>query len=212
DRAALAAADDAVHIDFDAGLSKGEMAAAKAHLAILAKHTAGENEQHAFHIRHGNVFSYRHAPNLMEHNIAACRDRLVAVTHARQNNPNGLWMVCPHGTYLSRRGMGAQYHPLVNVKGIPHVTCRMIGWHIQQFKVVQIALDLAAVKDLKPHVAKNRGNFPQRLGAGMYAPTARRYTRQRHIDTLLRQRTGQLGLLDGGHPRLKGLLQGRLYL
>src|SRR4029450_10089195 len=53
DRAALATADDAVHIDLDAGLSKGEMAAAKAHLTIFAKHTAGEIDQHAFQIRHG---------------------------------------------------------------------------------------------------------------------------------------------------------------
>ena len=37
DRAALATADDTVHIDFDAGLGKGEMAAAKAHLTVLTK-------------------------------------------------------------------------------------------------------------------------------------------------------------------------------
>src|SRR4030095_15349186 len=136
DRAALAAADDAVHIDLDAGLGKGEMAAAKAHLAVLTKHPTGKIDQHTFQIRHGDVRAYREALNLMEHDFGACRDRLIAVTHARQDDPNGLWMVRPHGTNLSRRGMGAQHHPFINIKGIPHVTCRMIGRHIQQFKIV----------------------------------------------------------------------------
>src|SRR5262245_33312344 len=212
DRAALAAADDAVHIDLDAGLSKGEMAAAKAHLAILTKHTAGKIDQHTFQSCHGDVRTYRQALNLMEHDLGAGRDRLVTVTHARQNDPNGLRMVCLHGTNLPRRGMSAQHHPLVDVEGIPHVTCRMVGWHIQQFKVVQIALDLAAVKDLKPHIAKNHDNFPQRLGAGMYSPQAPRRTLWRHIGTLLREQAGALSLLEHCHPRLKPLFQGRLHL
>ena len=38
DRAALATADDAVHIDLDAGLGKGEMAATKPYLAVRTKH------------------------------------------------------------------------------------------------------------------------------------------------------------------------------
>src|SRR5215813_11928286 len=127
DRAALATADDAIHIDFDAGLGKGEMAAAKAHLTVLTKHAASESDQHTFQICHGDVRTYRKALNLMEHDLGACCDCLIAVTHAWQDDPNGLRMVRPHGTNLPRRGMGTQHHPFVNIKGIPHVTGRMIG-------------------------------------------------------------------------------------
>src|SRR2546423_7540991 len=212
DRAALTATDYTVHIDFDTRLGKWEMAAAKAHLAVRTEHTAGKGDQHPFQVRHGDVRPHSQTLNLVEHNLRARRDCLIAVAHAWQDDPDGLRMIRLHSTNLPRRGMGAQHHTFIDIKSVPHVARRMIGRHVQQLKIVQIALDLAAVENLKSHVAKDRRNLAQRLRTGMHMPQAHGHARERHVDTLLRQRTGQLGLLESGNARLKRFLEGRLYL
>src|SRR5207253_1002035 len=112
DRTALAAADYAVHIDLNAGLGKREMAAAKAHLAVLTEHAAGEGDQDTFEIGHGDVRADSETLNLMEHDLRACRDRLIAVAHPRQDDPNGFRMVRLHGPNLSWRSMRTQYDAL----------------------------------------------------------------------------------------------------
>src|SRR5262249_16160469 len=90
DRPTLPPADQAVHIDLNAGLGKREMAAAKTHLTVLVKHAAGEGHQDTFEVGHRDVRAHSEAFNLMEHDFRACRDGLIAVAHARQDDPNGL--------------------------------------------------------------------------------------------------------------------------
>src|SRR5262249_35989254 len=119
DRAALAAADQAVHIDFHAGLGEREMAAAKAHLAVLTEHAAGKGDQDAFEVGHGDVGADSETLNLVEHDLRAGRDRLIAVAHPGQDNANGLRMVRLHGTNLSWRGMRTQYDALIDIKRVP---------------------------------------------------------------------------------------------
>src|SRR5215510_8045143 len=146
---ALAATDNTVHVDLDAGLGKGEMAAAKAHLAVRTEHATGKGDQDAFEVRHGDVRSHSQTLHLVEHNLRTRRDRLIAVAHAWQDDPDGLRMVRLHGTNLPWRGMGAQHHTLIDIKRVPHITRRMVGRHVQQLKIVQIALNFAAVESLK---------------------------------------------------------------
>src|SRR5262249_4159305 len=83
----LATADDAVHIDLNARLGKGEMAAAKAHLAGLTKHTTCEGDQDTFQVSHGNVRPHSQTLDLVEHEFVSRGDCLVAVAHARQDHP-----------------------------------------------------------------------------------------------------------------------------
>ena len=205
--AAVAVADDAIHVDLDARLGEGEMAATEADLALGAVHAAGEVDQHAFQVGHGDVLADRQPLHLVEHDLRAGGDGLVAVAHARQNHPDGVGMKRLHGANLTRRGMGAQHHALVDVEGVPHVAGRMVGRHVEQLEVVVVALHLAAVEHLETHVGEDGGNLAQRLGAGVQAAQAHRVAGEGHVDLLLRQGLGQLGQLDRPDLRLESGLQ-----
>src|SRR4051812_35688817 len=111
DGATLAVTHHTVHIDFDARLGKGEMATAKTYLAIRTEHATGEIDQHAFQISHGDVCPHGETLDLVEHDLRACGDRLIAVAHARQDDPNGLRIIRLHSPNLPWRSMGAQHHP-----------------------------------------------------------------------------------------------------
>ena len=55
-----------------------------------------------------------------------------------------------------------------DVKGVPHVTGRVIRRDIQQFKVIAVPLDLRAGYSAKSEGRKNLANAPQCLSSVSY--------------------------------------------
>src|SRR5713101_5118895 len=88
--AALAAAADAVHVDFDARFGEREVARTDAHLPVLAEHPPRECDDGPLQVGHGHAAADDQAFHLVELDLAARGDRLVAVTHARQDHANRL--------------------------------------------------------------------------------------------------------------------------
>ena len=100
DPAALAAADDAVHVGFRAGFGEGEVICAKAKLAIRAKHAPGEVHQCPLEISQGDVFSYGKPFDVVEHELSASRHLFEAVGSSWKNHSDGLWTEPTHGMNL----------------------------------------------------------------------------------------------------------------
>src|SRR5207244_6793771 len=102
--AAFAAAVNAVHVHFNARFREWEIARANAHLPAFAKHPPGECGNRAFQVGHGHVGAYGKTFDLVEHDLAANRDRLIAVAHAGQNHADRLRTELAHHVNLAGGG------------------------------------------------------------------------------------------------------------
>src|SRR5262249_47993758 len=84
--AALAAADDAVHVHFDRRFGKREVAGADAHAPVLAEQAPREGDDRALEVGHADARADRQPLDLLELDLAARGDGLVAVAHAGQDH------------------------------------------------------------------------------------------------------------------------------
>ena len=118
----------------------------------------------------------------MEHDLAAQRDLLVAVAHARQDHADRLRAQLAHDVDLSRRGVRAQQHARRGrVEGVPHVAGRVVRRHVEQAEVRLVVLDLGAAIDLEAHVGEDRVDRSQGLRRGMQPAARRGSARQGHV-------------------------------
>src|SRR6185295_4052104 len=88
DPAALPAAEEALDVELDARLSKGEVARPEAHTRALAIQSLSERCQRALQIGKGDVLAHRQALDLMEHHLRARGHLLIAIDLARQDHPH----------------------------------------------------------------------------------------------------------------------------
>src|SRR5438552_1157754 len=101
DAAAGAATNHAVHVHLDARLGEREVAAAEAHALIGPVHQVGEFDEDAFQVGDGDLFADGDALDLVEHELAARRDLLVAIDDAGQDDADRLRVVFAHGVNLA---------------------------------------------------------------------------------------------------------------
>ena len=201
DPAALALAEDAVHVHFDAGLGERKVAAPDAHLPVFPVHLAGEFANGADQVGDADPVTHRQPLHLEELVLGAGRDLLVAVALAGQDDPDGMRMLLTHAADLSRRGMGAEHHLLVDPDGVPHVPRRMVRRNVQQLEIVLVRLHLRRLVYLEPHLGENLPQPAQRARAQMEMARCDGTSRQGDIQRFLGQGGFQLGLADRRLPR-----------
>ncbi len=144
----------------------------------------------------------------MEHDLAAGRDGLVAVAHARQDDADRLRAALAHDVDLARRGVRPQQDARRGrVKRVPHVAGRVVRRHVEQFEVGQVVLDLPAAVNLEAEVGEDGVNLPQGLGGDVQAAAAHRPAGQRHVEVVGRQAAGQGFLFLPGQGLVVGLEQ-----
>ncbi len=166
-RAALAAAQKTLHVHFGARLGEREVGGAEAGADVLPEHAAGKISDRALQIAEGDVMPNRHHLQLVELDVLAGVDLLVAEAHARQDDAHRRRIVgigrreLPHGANLTRRGVRAQDEGVVaplagaNEERILHIAGGMIGWEVEQLEVVLVRLDLARAVDLEAHLTED---------------------------------------------------------
>ena len=88
DCAALAAADKAFHIHFRGWFREREVGRAETGARILPEQTAGEIGQGAFHVAEGDMLADHDPFHLVELDLRACADLLIAVAHSGQDDPD----------------------------------------------------------------------------------------------------------------------------
>ena len=206
-------AEDAVYVHLGAGFSEGEVTASEAHLALRAEHLAGELDQHALQVGHGDVPPHGQPLHLVELHLGAGGDLLVAIALAGQDDADGLRAALAHDPDLPRRGVGAQQDVGIGgVEGIPHVPRRVMGGHVEQLEVQLVRLHVRAVIDLEAHLGEDGVDLPQGLGGDVESAGGDRAARQGHIYPLRRQRPLQLLPFEGLGPGLVGGPKGGLHL
>ena len=142
----------------------------------------------ALEIGHRHVLADRQAFDLLEHDLAARRDGLVAVAHARQDDADRLRAQLAHDVDLPRRGVRAQQDAgRRRVEGVPHVAGRVVRRHVEQLEVGLVVLDLAAAVNLEAQVGEDGGDVAQGLRGDVQPAARQRPARQRHVERLGRQ-------------------------
>ena len=116
------------------------------------------------------------------------------VSPARRNNAYRQRMVF-HRAYLHRRRMGSDHKAVVlvftvgirNIKGILHLTGRMVGRHIQRIEIMELVFNIRSFGNFKTHFAENRRNFFINFADRMNAPLLFGTNRQRYVNSLGRK-------------------------
>src|SRR6185436_8077943 len=90
-------------------------------------------------------------------------------------------------TYLSRRGVRAQYHPAVDIKRVMHRTGRVIFRRIERCEVVEVVLDLGAVGDGEAQRMEQRLDALHCSRDRMQRSDAAAASRERYIERLGRE-------------------------
>src|SRR5919109_3381008 len=148
-----AAADEAGDVHLGARLHEREVRGPQADFSVLAEVGAGEGQQRALHVGHGDALVHGQHLDLVEHRhvggvggvgaVAAARDHHVHRRRAGQ-----------HGADLHRRGVGAQHQVGVlapvaagDVEAVLHGPGRVVAGDVEGLEVVPVGLDLGALGD-----------------------------------------------------------------
>ena len=83
----------------------------------------------------------------------------------------------------------------------------MIRRDVEEFEVVEIAFDLAAVEYLEAHLGEDCRDLTQNLRRRMQASEADRKARQGDVDLLTRHRGREPALLQRFYSRVEGVFQ-----
>ena len=138
--------------------------------------------------------------DLIELNLAAHRDLLVAVAHPRQNHADRQRAVASelaHRANLPRRGVRPQNYPRRGcVKGVPHIAGGMVRRNVEQREIGVVVFDIPAAIDLKAHIRPDGVEVAQHLRRRMQPADRMRTTRQGHIDRAALQIARQFLRLD----------------
>ena len=90
-----------------------------------------------------------------------------------------------HDMNLPWRCVRAQeYTVFIGVKGIPHITGRVVWRHIEVGKIEVICFHFGRAVDLKTHIPENLADFAQGLVEGMQAAALHSSTWQCYVNTL----------------------------
>ena len=134
-----------------------------------------------FQVAEGDARPDRQPFELVELRLVAVGDLLVAVAHARQDDPHRRRVIRvhgrdpAHGMDLPRRGVRAQHDRVVAAPfrldeiGILHIPGGMTDLEVEQLEVVFVALHFARAEDLEAHLAEDAVQFAQGLRIGMQA-------------------------------------------
>ena len=147
---------------------------------LLPNISCMNDTQHALQVRKPDMLIHHKSFDLMKHR----RVRNIAVTpvdSSRRNNLNGRKLGF-HRSYLDRRGMCPQDDPLVHVKGILHISGRVVLRDIQRFKIVVIRLNIRPFGNGEPQGGEDLYDFFQGLGYGMFLTYDRDLPRHRDVD------------------------------
>ena len=94
-------------------------------------------------------------------------------TRPRQDHPDGLRAVFPHGVDLPWGGVRAQNNIIfVGIEGVPHIPGRMVRGNIEKSEVEIIGFDFRALVDLESHLPSNPVNLLGSQIEGVDAPSA----------------------------------------
>ena len=149
--AAAAAAEIAVDVDLDAGLGEGEVAAPEDHAAVRSEELVHELFQDALQVGHRDTRSHRQSLNLVELDLAAPGDLLVAVHGAGQQDPDRLGGKSPHRPDLAGGGVGSEPHVLADVEGVLHIAGGVMRRNVQHLEIVLVGLYVRRFPDLEAH-------------------------------------------------------------
>src|SRR5450830_1215986 len=100
---------------------------------------------------------------------------LLLITEAspRQDHPDGLRAVFPHGMDLPWGGVRAQNDIVfVGIEGVPHIPGGMVWGNIEKSEVEIIGFHFGALVDLESHLPSNPVNLLGGQIEGMDAPSA----------------------------------------
>src|SRR5829696_4632049 len=209
-----AAADEAGHVDLGPGLDEREVRRPQPDLAVLAEVGAGEGQQGALHVGHGDAAVDGQDLDLVEHwhvggvggvgPVAAAGDDDVDRRRA------GL-----HGSDLHGRGLGAQHQlprlapvrPL-DVEAVLHGAGRVVGGHVEGLEVIPVGLDLGPLDDPVAEADEDVDDLVDGPGDGVDGPAGRDPAGEGDVDPLgLEQGLVPLGLQlgpAGGQLGLEG--------
>src|SRR5262245_38783516 len=98
--------------------------------------------------------------DLVEHHLRARRHLLVTIDLAWQDHAHRVGRAGAHRMNLAWRGMCAQQYLLtarrrLDVERVPHITRRVVRWHIQQAEVILVGLHLRAFPDLEADLSES---------------------------------------------------------
>ncbi len=151
------------------------------------------------------------ALDLIELNLAAHRDLLVAIAHPRQDHADRLravLAVLAHRANLPRRGVRPQDHARRGrVEGVPHIAGGVVRRDVEQREVGLVVLDVAAAVDLKAHLRPDVVELAQHLRGRMQPADRTRATGQRHVDLAAFEVARQFLRLDQRFALGEGLRQ-----
>ena len=137
-------------------------------MRFAPEHPAGEADDRALQVGHGDVPADRQALDLVELDLRAGRDLLVAVAHAGQDDADRLRAALAHDVDLAGRGVRAQQDARRRrVERVPHVAGRVVRRHVQELEVHLVVFDLRTAVDLEAHVREDLADPPQHLRAGV---------------------------------------------
>ena len=201
DAAARAAAEEALDVNLHAGLGEGEVGSAIAHARVLAEHAPGEGGDGALEVGHADAAPDRQALHLVELQLTARGDLLVAIAHAGQNDADGARAIraqLAHGVDLAWRGVRAHDDAgRGRIEGILHVARGMMRRKVQELEVEFVRLHVAAAVDLKAHLAPDAGELAQRARRGVQAAFDALATGQRDVDLAFLKVLRQFGRPHG---------------
>src|SRR5919199_188625 len=192
DTAAFAHAYVTGYVELCARLREREVARTEPHTCPLAVNPLRKGIQGPFEVAHRNIAADRQEFELGELSLMACRDLLIAVAFARQQDPHRFGGKPAHHMNLARRGVRSQHNPILirvraNIERILHIARRMVGREVQELIVVEVALDFPAFPDAEAHLAEDALDLTQRLCHRMKTSRYHRPTRKRYVNPILTQ-------------------------
>mmetsp|Transcript_8027 Transcript_8027/g.16137 ORF Transcript_8027/g.16137 Transcript_8027/m.16137 type:complete len:212 (+) Transcript_8027:1185-1820(+) len=132
-------------VEFHAGLRKGKVTSAKSNLNLLLKHFSEKVNNGGPQASERQILCNRHDLNLMKQSGVRSIDAIASINSTRRHDRE--WrFVTFHVSDLDARGVCPQQglHIVVEIKGVLHVTSRVIGWNVERLKVVVVCFNLGA--------------------------------------------------------------------
>src|SRR5690606_19327785 len=112
-----------------------------------------------------------------------------------------------HDADLDWRGLRPQEDLIRDVKGILHVSCRMVRRDVEGFKVVVVGLNLRALNHFKAQPYKDFLDLAQDLGKRVKPTLREPFARQGDIDRLGCKPRRDRGLFKFAPARLEGFVE-----
>ena len=149
-------------VEFGARLGEREVARTQTGLGFRAEHGHGKLIEHALQVGHGQMLVDRKSLHLVEHRRMGGVE-LIGAEHAARACDVQRHATGEQTTHLIGGGLGAQHHVgsdeargvlgliALDVEGILHLTCRMVGAEVQRVEVVPFGFHFRTVGNLPAH-------------------------------------------------------------